>query len=141
MSENSVKYMCINKDSECKHFEIGSSERRERWLYLEKSVGLWFDIVYLMGNLIEREVLNISNRKANILKFMRMGILNMGKGIRLKYKDSFSSVKGGSMLVCFSKGRREFSSDLLLSSSPGICRDCGLRLRGGVFEERGQDIK
>lgn len=41
-------------------------------------------------------MLNIPNRKANVFTFMSMGIVSMGRGIRLRHKEgSFSSGKGG----------------------------------------------
>lgn len=70
-------------------------------------------------------MLNIPNRKASVFTFTRMGIVSMGRGIRLSYKEgSFSSVKGGRQGSLFLRGKVENSNLIFLSSSPDICRDC-----------------
>lgn len=76
-----------------------------------------------------------------------MEILNMGKGISLKYKE-------GQYFLCkkrkwsryagqYASQREveEFWSEFCLGSSLGICRDCRLKMKGRVFEEHGKGIK
>lgn len=43
-------------------------------------------------------MLNIPNRKANVFMFMRMGIVSMGRGIRLRYKEGKGGRRGSKFL-------------------------------------------